>query len=133
MSVAIEKSGFFSFKLKNSNFIRGKCLQKCTFTKNEFSQARIGVKTSFKSLITHDNILQWSLLLFLTHRYILGPILRAKNDQKRQKLAFSPSKLRVKKYRYIINKDRNNWRLLSWVLSDLNEVLTPILARENSF
>ena len=48
-------------------------------------------------------------------------------------LAFYPSKKRVKKYRYIINKDRNSWRLLSWVHSALNEVLTPILARENSF
>ena len=119
---------FFSFK-----FYKGKCLQKCTFTKNEISRARIGVRTSFKSLGTHDNILQWSLSLFLTHRCTEGPILRAKNGKKRQNSAFYPSKKRVKKYRYIINKDRNSWRLLSWVHSALNEVLTPILAREISF
>ena len=54
-------------------------LKKMYFHKNEFSRARIGVKTSFKALCNHDNSLQLFLSLLMIYLYFLTLNLEGEN------------------------------------------------------
>ena len=83
-------------------------LKKCTFTKNEFSRARIGVQTSIKSLSTHDNSLQLFLSLFKIYLYFLTLNLEGGNANFCLFWSFLALKIRPKIHRCVKNNERDH-------------------------